>query len=142
MTAEVWDYIFFKETPLPKKTAIKQEYLSVLRREFEYWYPMDLRVSGKDLIQNHLTFCLYNHAAIWPNDETKWPKGMRVNGHLLLNSAKMSKSDGNFLTLTEAVDKFSADGMRLCLADAGDSVEDANFVEHSRCWYPATVHVH
>lgn len=41
----------------------------------------------------------------------------------------MSKSDGNFLTLTEAVQKFSADGMRLCLADAGDSVEDANFVE-------------
>jgi len=129
MTGEIWDYIFFKETPLPKKTAIKQEHLAVLRREFEYWYPMDLRVSGKDLIQNHLTFCLYNHAAIWPNDENKWPKGMRVNGHLLLNSAKMSKSDGNFLTLTEAVDKFSADGMRLCLADAGDSVEDANFVE-------------
>lgn len=41
----------------------------------------------------------------------------------------MSKSDGNFLTLTEAVRKFSADGMRLCLADSGDSVEDANFVE-------------
>lgn len=41
----------------------------------------------------------------------------------------MSKSEGNFLTLTEAVEKFSADGMRLCLADAGDSVEDANFVE-------------
>lgn len=42
----------------------------------------------------------------------------------------MSKSEGNFLTLTEAVEKFSADGMRLCLADAGDSVEDANFVEN------------
>lgn len=41
----------------------------------------------------------------------------------------MSKSEGNFLTLTEAVQKFSADGMRLCLADAGDSIEDANFVE-------------
>lgn len=41
----------------------------------------------------------------------------------------MSKSEGNFLTLAEAVQKFSADGMRLCLADAGDSVEDANFVE-------------
>lgn len=41
----------------------------------------------------------------------------------------MSKSDGNFLTLSEAVDKFSADGMRLSLADAGDSIEDANFVE-------------
>ena len=41
----------------------------------------------------------------------------------------MSKSEGNFLTLSEAVDKFSADGMRLSLADAGDSIEDANFVE-------------
>jgi len=41
----------------------------------------------------------------------------------------MSKSEGNFLTLSEAVKKFSADGMRLCLADSGDSIEDANFVE-------------
>ncbi|CAG11718.1 unnamed protein product, partial [Tetraodon nigroviridis] len=41
----------------------------------------------------------------------------------------MSKSTGNFLTLTQAIDKFSADGMRLALADAGDTVEDANFVE-------------
>ena len=41
----------------------------------------------------------------------------------------MSKSTGNFLTLSQAIDKFSADGMRLALADSGDSVEDANFVE-------------
>lgn len=41
----------------------------------------------------------------------------------------MSKSEGNFLTLYQAIEKFSADGMRLSLADAGDSVEDANFVE-------------
>uniref|UniRef100_A0A7N4UZV8 Leucine--tRNA ligase, cytoplasmic n=1 Tax=Sarcophilus harrisii TaxID=9305 RepID=A0A7N4UZV8_SARHA len=59
----------------------------------------------------------------------KWPKAVRANGHLLLNSEKMSKSTGNFLTLTQAIDKFSADGMRLALADAGDTVEDANFVE-------------
>jgi len=41
----------------------------------------------------------------------------------------MSKSEGNFLTLAEAVEKYSADGMRLSLADAGDSMEDANFLE-------------
>lgn len=88
-------------------------------------------MSGKDLIQNHLTFYIYNHCAIWPKEEDKWPKGVRANGHLMLNSAKMSKSDGNFLTLSESIEKFSADGMRLTLADAGDSVEDANFVESS-----------
>lgn len=90
---------------------------------------MDLRVSGKDLIQNHLTYFIYNHCAIWPNEENMWPQSIRANGHLLLNSSKMSKSEGNFLTLSDAAKKFSADGMRLCLADAGDSVEDANFVE-------------
>ena len=26
-----------------------------MRNEFEYWYPFDLRASGKDLIRNHLT---------------------------------------------------------------------------------------
>ncbi|XP_036222723.2 leucine--tRNA ligase, cytoplasmic [Bactrocera oleae] len=128
MIPEVWDYIFFNETSYSDKLPVKKQSLDILRREFEYWYPMDLRVSGKDLINNHLTFMLYNHTAIWPNDEGKWPLGARVNGHLLLNSAKMSKSDGNFLTLYEAVEKFSADGTRLCLADSGDSIEDANFV--------------
>merc|ERR1712048_889745 len=59
-----------------------------------------------------------------------WPKSIRSNGHLLLNGEKMAKSTGNFLTLTDAIDKFTADGMRLALADAGDSWgEDANFVE-------------
>uniref|UniRef100_A0A1B6IUA7 leucine--tRNA ligase n=1 Tax=Homalodisca liturata TaxID=320908 RepID=A0A1B6IUA7_9HEMI len=129
LTPEVWDYIFLADASFPKKTKIKRESLDLMRREFQYWYPVDLRCSGKDLIQNHLTFFIYVHCAIWENQEDMWPRGIRANGHLLLNSAKMSKSEGNFLTLTDAVKKFSADGMRLCLADSGDSVEDANFVE-------------
>ena len=41
----------------------------------------------------------------------------------------MSKQTGNFLTLYESVSKFSADATRIALADAGDGVDDANFVE-------------
>uniref|UniRef100_A0A1A7YTQ2 Leucine--tRNA ligase, cytoplasmic n=1 Tax=Iconisemion striatum TaxID=60296 RepID=A0A1A7YTQ2_9TELE len=128
MTREVWDFIFFKTSPFPK-TSIPKEHLQKLRREFEYWYPVDVRVSGKDLVPNHLSYFLYNHVAMWPKDNGKWPQAVRANGHLLLNSEKMSKSTGNFLTLYQAIEKFSADGMRLALADAGDTVEDANFVE-------------
>ncbi|CAJ0950199.1 unnamed protein product [Ranitomeya imitator] len=128
MTKEVWDYIFFKKAQFPK-TTIPKEKLDLLKKEFEFWYPVDLRVSGKDLVPNHLSYYLYNHVAMWPEDSGKWPVAVRANGHLLLNSEKMSKSTGNFLTLSDAVDKFSADGMRLALADAGDTVEDANFVE-------------
>ena len=65
MTNEVWDYIFFKATPFPGKCGISKEKLDKMRREFQYWYPVDLRVSGKDLVPNHLTYFLYNHTAIW-----------------------------------------------------------------------------
>jgi len=41
----------------------------------------------------------------------------------------MSKSRGNFLTLQDIVDQYSADAARIALADAGDTHDDANFVE-------------
>lgn len=129
MNDEFWDYVFFKDTEVPKNLESKKDTLLQMRKEFNYWYPVDLRSSGKDLIPNHLTYFLYNHCAIWDNDSSKWPASVRANGHLLLNSAKMAKSTGNFLTLSDAIQKYTADGMRMTLADAGDSVEDANFEE-------------
>ena len=39
----------------------------------------------------------------------------------------MSKQTGNYLTVVDDLAEHSADGMRLFLADAGDSVEDTNF---------------
>ena len=65
MTFDVWDYVFFKDAPYPAKCGIPKEKLDQMRREFQYWYPVDLRVSGKDLVPNHLTYFLYNHTAIW-----------------------------------------------------------------------------
>ena len=68
MTPDVWDYVFFKEANFPNSTKIGKEKLDKLRLEFQSWYPVDLRVSGKDLVPNHLTYYLYCHAAIWPNE--------------------------------------------------------------------------
>ncbi|KAI6102854.1 hypothetical protein F5141DRAFT_1133125 [Pisolithus sp. B1] len=107
--------------PFPKEKA------DALKHEYNYFYPFDMRSSGKDLVQNNLTFLLYNHVAIFPED--KWPLGIRMNGHLMINGQKMSKSKGNSLTLRDGIEKFGADAMRLTLADAGDGVEDANFDE-------------
>lgn len=67
LTGEVWDYIFFKTAPFPK-TDIPRPTLDKLKKEFQYWYPVDMRSSGKDLIPNHLTYFLYNHVAIWPDE--------------------------------------------------------------------------
>lgn len=126
LTDAVWDAIFLGG-PEPAADAFPRELFLAMRAEFEFWYPFDLRVSGKDLIQNHLTFCLYSHTAIFP--EHQWPRAMRCNGHLLLNGDKMSKSTGNFKTLQQACAEYGADAVRIALADAGDGMDDANFEE-------------
>lgn len=126
MTDEIWEYIFCKG-PFPNPSPIPREKVDAMKYEYEYFYPFDIRSSAKDLIPNHLTFALYSHVALFPED--KWPLSMRTNGHLMLNGKKMSKSTGNSLTLREAIEKFGADATRLSLADAGDGLEDANFEE-------------
>lgn len=108
-------------------SKIPEESLKEARRNFEYWYPFDLRCSGKDLIKNHLTMCLYNHLYIW--GEKYLPRGIFCNGWVMVNGEKMSKQKGNFFTIEGFCQKYSTDACRICLAYAGDSVENSNVNE-------------
>lgn len=65
LTREVWDYIL-RDGPFPASTVIPRETLDQMKREFDYWYPVDIRISGKELLPNHLTFYLYHHQALFP----------------------------------------------------------------------------
>ena len=79
-----FDYIYLKRGNIDEvsaKSGLSKELISDMKKEFEYWYPFEFRNSGKDLIQNHLSFCIFNHAAIFP--EELWPKGFGVNGWVL-----------------------------------------------------------
>jgi len=105
-----------------------------LKDEFNYWYPMDFRNSGKDLVQNHLTFCIFNHTAIFP--EKHWPKGIGVNGWVKVEGQKMSKSIGNIIPLKIMANKFGADASRLTILNGGEGLDDpnwdSNFAENLR----------
>jgi leucyl-tRNA synthetase len=125
MSHECWTYIF-KKGAYPVDCAVPKDLLDKMRHEFEYWYPMDMRVSGKDLIRNHLTMSLYNHQAVW-QDPAMMPRSIYCNGYMVLNNEKMSKSTGNFLTLKDCIKLFGCDATRMTLADAGDGLDDANF---------------
>jgi len=128
LTDDIFSYIFLqKDLPPTTTSKIPLELLTSMRQEFEYWYPFDLRVSAKDLIQNHLTMSLYHHIEIWKDNPKMWPGGIYCNGHIMVDAEKMAKSKGNFLMLLECIEEFSADATRFALADAGDSMEDANF---------------
>lgn len=125
---DAFDYIFLgRPLPAGSTCTVPVATLDTMRAEFEYWYPMDLRVSAKDLIQNHLTMGLYNHAEIWKDRPEMWPKGYYCNGHIMVDAEKMSKSRGNFMMMDESIEEFTADGLRFALADGGDTLEDANF---------------
>lgn len=124
---EVFEYIFEDIDEIPERLKDHEGILKECRKRFQYFYPVDILTSGKDLIGNHLIFFVFNHVALF--DEKYWPRGIYSNGHLMLNSAKMSKSDGNYMTVEEALKKYGASATRMCLADCGDTNEDANFLE-------------
>lgn len=127
---EVFDYVLLgKGDPgeVSEKSGIPVNLLEEMRREFLYWYPVDLRISGKDLIMNHLTFYIFHHVAIFP--EEHWPRGIGVNGWILVEGEKMSKHKGNFILLRQALDWWGADATRWAeiLAGADAGLDDANF---------------
>ncbi|MDK2915538.1 MAG: leucyl-tRNA synthetase [Euryarchaeota archaeon] len=119
LTPEVFDYIFFGEG---NPTTVDKQTLDVIRSEFLYWYPYEYRFSAKDLISNHLTFQLFHHRAIFPQDLQ--PKGMVVFGMGLLNGAKMSSSKGNVFLLEDAVEEFGADTVRMFLVGSAEPWQD------------------
>jgi leucyl-tRNA synthetase len=101
------------------------EILKQMRAEFMYFYPLDSRHSGRDLVPNHLTFMIFNHTAIFP--EKHWPRQIATNGSVMMEGAKMSKSFGNIIPLREALEKFGADPIRLSVMSTAELLQDADF---------------
>jgi len=108
-----------------QSTGISKKMIEQMRKDFEYWYPFDFRNSAKDLLQNHLAFCLFNHTALFPRKQ--WPRSYTLNGRIMVDNQKMSKSKGNFFTARQLYQKYGADVLRLTSANAGEGVDDANF---------------
>ncbi|MHC1580174.1 MAG: leucine--tRNA ligase [Methanopyraceae archaeon] len=122
---EVFDYVFLGEgdpEEVAEGSGLDVEELEEMRREFEYWYPLDWRLSAKDLVTNHLTFFIFHHAALFPED--KWPKGIVVFGMGLLEGEKMSSSKGNVVLLSEALEEYGPDVVRLFLATSAEPWQD------------------
>ena len=102
--------------------AAKLETALALRAEWQYWYPVDYRFSGNDLIENHLTFFQYHHAELF--DESAWPEGIVIMGMGLLEGEKMSSSKGHVVLPGEAVSEYGADTVRFFLLNAAEPWED------------------
>jgi len=128
LTDEFFDYIFLEKGDVSKVseiTKILPEIIDKIKKEFEYFYPVDSRHSGRDLVPNHLTFFVLNHVAIFP--EKNWPHEIVVNGSVLMNGSKMSKSMGNIIPLRKAIADYGADPIRLAIIISAELLQDADF---------------
>jgi leucyl-tRNA synthetase len=124
LTDEVFDYIFHAKgdaSAISATTGIPQQTIERARREFEYWYPLDYRMSANELIPNHLTFHIFHHALLFPN---RCPRGVVSFGMAMLEGGKMSSSKGNIIAINEAVRRYGADVVRLYLMSAVEPWQD------------------
>ncbi len=128
MTNEFLDYVLLGKgnaESAANSAGLEKDVVERIRADFEYWYPVDLRSSGKDLVANHLLFYLFHHVAIFPPE--KWPRAIAVNGYVSLEGKKMSKSKGPLLTMKRAVQQYGADVTRLYILHAAEYDSDADW---------------
>lgn len=134
-----FDYAFFGKGR-PKKATWKK-----IREEFEYWYPLDMNMGGKEHKSVHFPYFIFHHTAIFP--EKYWPKGIFLNWHVLAYGEKMSKAKGNVVFWKDAIDKWGADAVRLYLAHGAHQWSDFDwhnedcdpYVKHINNFYEAII---
>jgi leucyl-tRNA synthetase len=123
-----FDYILLGNGDVRQVAAecnISISLIEAIRNEFSYFYPLDARHSGRDLVQNHLSFFIFNHVAIFAREN--WPRKIVVNGSVLMEGKKMSKSLGNIIPLRAAIKEYSADAIRLAMLSSAELLQDADF---------------
>jgi leucyl-tRNA synthetase len=128
ITDAFFDYVLLgtgSADQVAKECKIPAYTVEQIRNEFSYFYPVDSRHSGRDLVPNHLTFFIFNHVAIF--DEKNWPRQIVVNGSVLMEGKKMSKSLGNIVPLRAAIREHGADTIRLAMLVSAEILQDADF---------------
>ena len=128
LSREFFDYILLDKGDIVKvanTSKLSEDIINTIKKEFSYFYPVDSRHSGRDLVQNHLSFFVLNHVAIF--EKNLWPQEIVVNGSVMMNGAKMSKSMGNIIPLRSAIKEHGADPIRLAIISSAELLQDADF---------------
>ncbi len=120
LTEEFFDYVFLG------KGKGKEEWKEI-QEEFDYFYPLDLNLGGKEHKTVHFPVFLMNHVAILP--ENKWPLGIVVNWWVTGKGSKISKSKGGAEPIPAAMEKYGVDAMRLYYAHIGSPHVDVVWTE-------------
>ena len=127
LTLAFFDYILLNIgdiRSLSNQIKIGVTVLEQMQQEFSYWYPVDHRHTAIMHISNHLSFYIFHHVAIFP--EEHWPKIVSLIEPVIIEGQKMGKSKGNVISIANIKSNYSADLFRFYIchsADFGISVD-------------------
>ncbi len=116
MDDKFFDYVFLG------KGRAKNPVWNEIKKEVDYWYPVDINLGGKEHKTVHFPVFLMNHVAVFPSD--KWPRGIFVNWWITQKKGKISKSKGGAEPIPHATERYGVDPMRLYYAHVGSSFID------------------
>lgn len=117
MTNEFFDYVFLGIG------APKQPLWQIIKSDFDYWYPVDINLGGKEHKTVHFPVYIMNHVAIMP--EQKRPHGIFVHWWVTQKGKeKISKSKGGAEPIVEAAVTYGVDAMRLYYLHIGSPFVD------------------
>jgi leucyl-tRNA synthetase len=120
MTLAFFDYVFLG---IGKP---KSKIWDTIKQDFDYWYPVDINLGGKEHKTVHFPVFLMNHVAIMP--QQYWPCGIFVHWWVTQKGKeKISKSKGGAEPILEAATTYSVDGMRLYYAHVGSPFVDVEW---------------
>lgn len=125
LTEEFFDYVYLGKgtaSNVAKKIGSEKGLIEQVRKDFTYWYPLDINLGGKEHQTVHFPVFLMNHVALL--DKKYWPKGIFVNYWVIGKGSKISKSKGGAEPIPGAIERYSVDGMRLYYAHVGSPHSD------------------
>jgi len=108
---EVFDYVFLGKGS-PKKGL--EDVIEAMRKEFLYWYPVDINLGGKEHMTVHFPVYIMNHVAILSMEH--WPRGIFVNWWVVQSKTtkeKLSKSKGGAEPAPKIGERYGIDAIRL-----------------------------
>ncbi|KYK25711.1 MAG: hypothetical protein AYK23_03820 [Candidatus Proteinoplasmatales archaeon SG8-5] len=132
MTEEFFDYLFIgrgNKEDVSAICGIPDDILDEAKAEFDYWYPLDVNLGGKEHMTVHFPVFLMNHVAVMP--QRNWPQGIVVNWWIMMTGGKMSKSKGGAHPIPDAAVRFTVDGIRLYYSNIASPFADFEWSDDS-----------